>query len=87
MPRRIVAVLAGLALSAFLIGAAAQLAKMAGPERATRAAFEHKRISDVAPILIGGFLIGAAAQSVQDAPAEGSSGHTVLAMNKAELVG
>jgi type IV secretion system protein VirB2 len=25
-------------------------------------AFAHKRISDVAPILIGGFLIGAAAQ-------------------------
>ena len=25
-------------------------------------AFNHKRISDVAPVLIGGFLIGAAAQ-------------------------
>ncbi|RYG94098.1 MAG: type VI secretion protein, partial [Alphaproteobacteria bacterium] len=25
-------------------------------------AFAHKRISDVAPVLIGGFLIGAAAQ-------------------------
>ncbi|MFI1866088.1 hypothetical protein [Streptomyces jumonjinensis] len=71
-----------------LIGAAAQLARMITPDTTSQAS--HKRISDVAPILIGGFLIGAAGQSADQAPAdapEASSGHAVLAMNKAELVG
>ncbi|MGV9310571.1 hypothetical protein ACWDR0_00045 [Streptomyces sp. NPDC003691] len=49
--RRLSSVLLSLALGgALLIGAAAQLAKMSAPDAA---AHGHKRISDVAPILIG----------------------------------
>lgn len=42
-------------------------------------AFAHKRISDVAPILIGGFLIGAAAQIANMLIGEGD-GSTAIAM-------
>jgi len=43
-------------------------------------AFAHKRISDVAPILIGGFLIGAAAQvaSMLLGPEAGGGATTML---------
>lgn len=58
MPRRLTAVLTAIALSAFLIGAAGQLAKMITPESTARAG--QQRAGEVAPVLIGGFLIGAA---------------------------
>lgn len=41
-------------------------------------AFAHKRISDVAPILIGGFLIGAAAQIAKMLIGEPSAPTAVL---------
>ena len=42
-------------------------------------AFNHKRIGDVAPVLIGGFLIGAAAQiSRMLVPEDVTSGTTML---------
>ncbi len=44
-------------------------------------AFAHKRISDVAPILIGGFLIGAAAQIAKMLVGDG--GGAVAAVMKA----
>ena len=44
-------------------------------------AFAHKRISDVAPILIGGFLIGAAAQIAKMLVGDG--GGAVAAMMNA----
>ncbi|MFF8955629.1 hypothetical protein [Streptomyces sp. NPDC014894] len=82
--RRFTALTALIVGGLLLIGAAGQIAKMIIPEGSPQA---HKRISDVAPILIGGFLIGASAQTADDAPAGTASGHAVLAMNKAELVG
>ena len=42
-------------------------------------AFAHKRISDVAPILIGGFLIGAAAQIANMLIGEGDGSTAVAA--------
>ncbi|QNP40876.1 TrbC/VirB2 family protein [Lysobacter solisilvae (ex Woo and Kim 2020)] len=44
-------------------------------------AFAHKRISDVAPILIGGFLIGAAAQLAKMVIPEDSATTTTMVMN------
>lgn len=43
-------------------------------------AFAHKRMADVAPVLIGGFLIGAAAQvaSMLIGPADGGTPTTML---------
>lgn len=41
-------------------------------------AFAHKRISDVAPILIGGFLIGAAAQLAKLVIPDDKVGHNVM---------
>lgn len=41
-------------------------------------AFNHKRIGDVAPVLIGGFLIGAAAQIARMLLDEGPSGTAML---------
>lgn len=43
-------------------------------------AFAHKRISDVAPILIGGFLIGAAAQIANMVIGDGDDAGTSTAM-------
>lgn len=44
-------------------------------------AFNHKRIGDVAPVLIGGFLIGAAAQiSRMLVPEDVTSGATTMVM-------
>ena len=44
-------------------------------------AFAHKRISDVAPILIGGFLIGAAAQLAKMVIPEDSTTTASIALN------
>ncbi|MGE8214586.1 Type IV secretion system protein virB2 precursor [compost metagenome] len=45
-------------------------------------AFAHKRIGDVAPVLIGGFLIGAAAQIAKMLlPSDAASQTMVLAQN------
>ena len=49
-------------------------------------AFAHKRISDVAPVLIGGFLIGAAAQLAKmllgdDADISTGEGATTMLLN------
>ncbi|MFE0424341.1 hypothetical protein [Streptomyces sp. NPDC058953] len=80
--RPIKALLALVASSALLIGAAGQLAKMVVPESVARAA-----TADVAPILIGGFLIGGAAQLVDGGGDTGPQERHIAAMNKAELVG
>lgn len=54
-------------------------------------AFAHKRISDVAPILIGGFLIGAAAQIARmllgDEAGGGAGGMAMLASQSLRLLG
>lgn len=44
-------------------------------------AFAHKRISDVAPILIGGFLIGAAAQLAKMVIPEDSTSTASIVLN------
>lgn len=44
-------------------------------------AFAHKRISDVAPILIGGFLIGAAAQLAKMVIPEDSTTTASIVLN------
>lgn len=44
-------------------------------------AFAHKRISDVAPILIGGFLIGAAAQIANMLIGDGDGSNNALLLN------
>lgn len=41
-------------------------------------AFAHKRIADVAPILIGGFLIGAAGQIASMLIGDGAGGETAM---------
>ena len=54
-------------------------------------AFAHKRISDVAPILIGGFLIGAAAQIARmllgNEAGGGAGGLAMLASHGLAMVG
>lgn len=44
-------------------------------------AFAHKRIADVAPILIGGFLIGAAGQIASMLIGDGATEGTTLIVN------
>ncbi len=54
-------------------------------------AFAHKRISDVAPILIGGFLIGAAAQIARmllgDEAGGGAGGMALIAAQSLKVFG
>ena len=54
-------------------------------------AFAHKRISDVAPILIGGFLIGAAAQIARmllgNDAGGGAGGMAMLASQALTMIG
>ncbi len=55
-------------------------------------AFAHKRISDVAPILIGGFLIGAATQIARmllgdEAGGGGAGGMAMLAIHSLKVLG
>jgi len=54
-------------------------------------AFAHKRISDVAPILIGGFLIGAAAQIARmllgDQGGGGAGGMAMIATQALKVFG
>lgn len=54
-------------------------------------AFAHKRISDVAPILIGGFLIGAAAQIARmllgDEAGGGAGGMASIARHGLAIIG
>ncbi len=54
-------------------------------------AFAHKRISDVAPILIGGFLIGAAAQIARmllgDEAGGGAGGMAVIVAQSLKVFG